>query len=318
VQGHVEIIKTLVLKFNADIHLPAADGITPLALALYLEPTKARHTVKTILELGASSMQRIKSQRLTSLQYAVDNFDAAILDLISHYDPEGFLQGLKCIHDRGITPDNALTSVIRRHDFAAAIKLLDLGAKAHVLFEECLLPEDVNPAVARERFIARFDQPIILAAENEMPHLVEILLAHGADPATSTSAHWKQQPFSPPNCSNLLDLIQAKIAELQTWNVLKEKSINVAETEVLLPKKESSIKNLIEDYINLRETLIRAGAEPSNTSTVATLTSEIQQLIVSEPTHDNAVSDRARSPGDRNYSILYGTSYSNYSIYMHY
>ena len=245
INGHVAVVKELCSTFGADVLLPIKEvdewsrlpkgAVLTLVLALRLPWEKAQEMVLTLLDLGASSAQA-DMKRTTAFHYAVkkglkaiqllyDNDKTAVQSAIKNFALNGNMHG-----SRMATP---LTTALACQDTAAALKLLELGLRPEIDFEtwfktvksafdssENHWASDVKRN--EEIFKKTVEQPVILAARNELPQVVLKLLELGADPNTLTTLG--QQVVEVPSTGayhtgeSLLDVIRQRIEQLDEYS----------------------------------------------------------------------------------------------------
>ena len=243
--GHLEIIELLVSEYGADVLVPvkllqpgtsnARGAIMTLILVKSLPREKAIETAKLLIKLGATSAQADMNY-FTVFHYVVAENIIDILDILIENDRPAALGVLNNIGTTGGLRNNTntpLTTAIHKNYQDMVAKLLELGAKPSVPFEDWIKAHmasnhhqgyNISPEHNLYRYKSSVDQPIILAAVKEMGKSVEDLLSHGADPCTLEKTaqgmvqsgqirHYNNQP-----AEAVLDIIRKKIKFLQKWD----------------------------------------------------------------------------------------------------
>jgi hypothetical protein len=268
VLGYTEIIKVLISRFGADVRLTAHRDMTTLALALGHLPNLAREIARTLTELGASSAQMLESRKISTMQYAA-SFETDFLELLSEHDPVGFklaLGGVISNFNSFLTP---LTAAIRELNLPTATKLVNLGAKAEVNFQVAKEAAEkmgyVNEKLTEEAFEAQFEQPIVLAAEFDMPGLMKILLDKGADPSTHVTEEQRRKSLYFSDCKNAFDIVRKKLVELRAWEISADSTTSnlYHKEEIMREGKKVVIEALISEYESVEKDLLRAGVQMS-------------------------------------------------------
>ena len=233
--GHIEVIETLVNNFGADVLLPvklldsynrsASGAILILVLA-------GEAAARTLLNLGASSAQADMKQ-ISALHYNVAQRRIEVLKLMFELDGPAAKSTLNHISVDGWqhSPDvdSPLTAAIRTGDAELVNKILGLGAKPTVEFEDyirswkykfddssnMLTPDNQQ---LRDRFNQNVQQPVVLAVGFDLSSVVQRLLDLGVDVNTlDLVGHqvigdsWKRTYHTG---MSLLDVINKKIKDL--------------------------------------------------------------------------------------------------------
>ncbi|KAF2476310.1 ankyrin [Lindgomyces ingoldianus] len=266
--GHVEVVKELVQTFGADVLLPIKllssydkkprGAILTLVLALRLPLEKAKIMAKTLLEIGASSAQADMHQT-TALHY-ISKQEPDVLETLLQFDEPAAKRAINhlCVGGSEWRPSasSPLMSAIQNGNALAALKLLDVGAEAHIQFKDWMKSVESQYESVSKRdsnlnhaeFNKDVEQPIILAVQTELSDLVMKLLELGVDPNTLT----KQTQAAMVNTwyqrynkmETLLDIVREKIKQLRNFE-------DTAEPE--LPEKN------LKDGVNYLE-----GLEPES------------------------------------------------------
>jgi ankyrin repeat protein len=237
-KGHVEAVEELVTAFGANVLLPIKPNNGPrsvnltlvLALALPLEQAKAM-TAK-LLQLGASPAQATSDHK-TSLLYLAAAGHHDILDLYLHYDQPAVARGINHltvveIPHQVMSAQSPLTAAIRAKNSTLASRLLEIGARPSISFQEFMSSaQDFSfvrnqlTAENRTHFEEHIDQPVVYAAENDLPLLAVELLARGADPNLLTREGYialgKSYRSRQTTGSSLLDYVRSKLADLREY-----------------------------------------------------------------------------------------------------
>jgi len=237
--GHIDVVRELVQSFGADALLPVKllnthdrsprGAILTLVLSLKLPLEKAKAMTRTLLELGASSAQADTNQT-TALHY-VSTQEPALVDTLLEVDEPAAKRVINHLSVSGSswrpTSHSPLMSAIAQGNAAAALKLLEIGAETAITFESWVKSvqaqfEDIgrNDSMRnREIFDHDVEQPIILAAQNELPEIVLHLLEMGVDQNTLTrltreslTRSWNYHAME-----SLLDLVRSKIKQFQDF-----------------------------------------------------------------------------------------------------
>ncbi|OJD37529.1 ankyrin repeat protein [Diplodia corticola] len=241
--GHCEVVRELVQNFGADAILPVkllnsynkkpSAAILTLCLATHLPLERAKEMISTLLEVGASSAQadlhgvtafhRFTAQQTELMQALID------------YDLPGAKRALNHIvcAGHGYRPFaiGPLQTAIDAKNIALALKLLDMGAKPDIGFEEFVAAwtsmrgsyvDKDNTERNLETFRENVYQPIVVATLNELPDVVLQLLQHGADPNTLTSNGWRVvqegHTYGRDDAQSLLDLVRDKLKQYRKYD----------------------------------------------------------------------------------------------------
>ncbi|KAF2738451.1 ankyrin [Polyplosphaeria fusca] len=237
--GHVDVVRELVQSFGADALLPIKllnsydrsprGAILTLVLALRLPLEKAKSTVETLLQLGASSAQA-DTRQTTALHY-ISSREPTILHTLFKFDEPAAKRAINHLAVSGSSwspsAQSPLMSAILKGNKDAVMTLLDAGAEPHIDFKAWIRSVEMQyEDVARRdskhnqnNFVKDVDQPIVLAVQGEFPELVSELLQRGADPNTLPK-HTQQglidewySRYNPQE--SLLDIVRKKIQELR-------------------------------------------------------------------------------------------------------
>ena len=200
--GHTEVIHLLVSKFGADVLLPVKHSddrarYPNATLTLMLAARNTERSVemtKILLDLGASASQSDASQFSAIHSVALlGNIEA--MKVMVEKDLPRAQAALKHIIVNPTTwrtsTTTPLTSAILAKDETISKELLKAGASPSIKYDEWAnaymasastdLPgQSHNKTSAREKF-EEVDQPIILAANTDLPEVVELLLDMGID-----------------------------------------------------------------------------------------------------------------------------------------
>lgn len=246
----------------------------------------AKEVVKTLMELGASSTQMLGGRKISTMQYAA-SFETDFLGLLSEYDPVGFqlaVDGVVSTFNSFATP---LTTVIRELNLPAAMRLVNLGAKAKVDFDAAQEAGEkmgyVNEKLTKEAFDAQFEQAIVLAAEFDMPGLMKILLEKEADPSTNVTEEQRRKSLYFSDCTNALDIVEKKLVGLRGWDISTDSTTSnlYHKQEMMREEKKTAIDTLISEYESVRKELLRAGVRISDSVDLTpTLTPPIRTKTV--------------------------------------
>jgi ankyrin repeat protein len=237
--GHIDAIGELVNNFGADVLLPVKlideysknprAAILTLVLAAQLSEPIA--VTQCLLKLGASSTQA-DMNGVSTLHYIVNEGELDVLGLLAEYDRPAASKAINYVvvsgHQHQPQVDTPLLTAIRGGHQAVIEKLLELGARPIVAFEEFaqayhrkfeLLSKD--PDQVRKVYEKRVEQPIVHAVQQEFPKLVVKLLEMGAHPNTLPSASYirvhNQNHSYGTDDKSLLDLVEHKLKKLREY-----------------------------------------------------------------------------------------------------
>lgn len=244
--GHTELIKVLVDEFGADALLPVKlvdscsrnrkAAIMTLILAARLSGSNNVDVTRELLVLGASSAQGDMKQ-VSAFHYLVAEKKIQLLKACFEEDGAASKTCLDhlILNDLSWRPnvDNPLTTAIRSGNSDLVTALLDFGAKPVIALEEFTAAyssqkdnslsfywrirgdEDVSV-----KWKKNTKQPVLLAAEHDMPEIIVRMLDMGADINTlSPSAHeaitrWEDDNETRLDGNSLLDVIKDRISAL--------------------------------------------------------------------------------------------------------
>ncbi|KAJ5713430.1 uncharacterized protein N7483_010611 [Penicillium malachiteum] len=232
-RGHIEVVKTLVSSFGADVMMPVkifnehnrtpAAAILNLVLVLSLPLAKAREMSQTLLKLGASPAQADLSH-CTPLHYIAQSNYADLFDLYMEHDGPALQRTLNhlAVHTSvlwGNTADffSAFMNSIGARNPTMARKLLDLGSKPQIELTEVMnaLKSQLSDKFHIERIATDMQagplQPIMYAVGSEMPMIATELLHRGADPNTLAKPNFKNVSES------LLDRVRSALKDKRDW-----------------------------------------------------------------------------------------------------
>ena len=225
INGHVDVVEELVTLGGANVLLPIKvkgrygapnAAILTLVLALNLPLEKAKAMITKLLELGASPAQA-DTFFLTPLHHVAyyDDF-AEIFDIFVEYNAPAVKRALNLLSTNFNSP---LTVAIRFRRMRTACKLLEIGAKTSIEFNDFVKASSMDPTKddMRKEFHDKIRQPIIFAATNYEGPVVQKLLEKGADPNTlspfPTWWDWKG-----PNDTCVLDIVRYNIMLMQQYD----------------------------------------------------------------------------------------------------
>ena len=243
--GHVDVIRMLVSKFGADVLLPvkivneytkASKGaIMTLVLAAQLPSTEAANVSKTLLDLGASSAQAdmrqitplhymIMQTRVEMLKACFENDEPAAKTALAHVSVDGYRWSMNVNYP--------LKSAIKTGDYQQVTRILELGAKPSIEFDD-FLPSynfhfeqsakggyfSVTAEQIQDEFKKNTQQPILHAVEEDLPGTVHQMLELGVDVNTVDSDGHKvildENRQNSLRGRSLLDVVNDKIHHLQ-------------------------------------------------------------------------------------------------------
>lgn len=266
--------------YNADVNLLAGKenfqrgtrSIRALESAFQHPKDICRPILRAFLQHGASLLggpNRTLSRSL--LQLAILRYEDT-LDIFAEYDSKNFTYAITNMVWKETTYcDTPLTWAIRSGFEHAAIKLLSYGASPELTFRapvdanvDFLLPGKTTIEIVKESF----SQPILVAAQSEMPKVVIELLDRGADPHITLTAKQADMVFEHRSCRNSLDLVKSKIFELRGWH-REDERVNydikgTPEELKQLSGKEHAINKLIQEYEEVESRLITLGVRTTD------------------------------------------------------
>jgi ankyrin repeat protein len=237
--GHVDVVKTLVQEFGADVLLPvklmhdysksARAAILPIVLALQLSPEKAKAMTELLINLGASPAQA-DIEHVTALQY----FTAQGVDLLSTMVSANRPAAQRAANHLSMSGSQyspsgkgALHTAILNRDIAGVEALLELGAKADIDFGTFMTSYKTkwDPRGSSEDnekdFRRSFTQPVLCAVSAELTSVVLRLLDAGADMNTLTPTAWgaiqQGSSYGDDGLHTLLDSVRHKINNMRKF-----------------------------------------------------------------------------------------------------
>ncbi len=232
------MIRLLVEEYGADVLLPIKlqhdnyspkEAILTLVLTLSLPKEKAKEIARLLLELGATTAQA-DMNHFTALHYFVFEDNSDLLDVLLDHDGPAAQSVLNYVSiGQSSYGTTAITYALKHGHEAMVSKLLSIGGKPTITFDDYIKPylakyqhaEQWSAEQSMDTYRTNCLQPLLIAAEREMPKIMEDLIARGADPSTldatayrvindNTSARW-QQGFS------VLDIVRAKLEVLRDY-----------------------------------------------------------------------------------------------------
>lgn len=234
-----------------------------------------RSLVKMLLQHGASIFNTsTRTVAKSVLQLAiVRNQD--VMDIFAEHDSENFIHTItKVVWRESTRCDTPLTWTIKCSSEDAAFKLLSYGAPPQLTFDASLDAQvdfERPGKSALENVQEYFWQPILAAAENEMPRLVMELLDRGADPNSSLTTEEAWYMSEHRDCRSVLDIVKAKLIELRNWHK-EDEQINydnrTPEETKQLAAKESAVIRLIRGYEEAEVRLVNLGAKVTDGANV--------------------------------------------------
>jgi ankyrin repeat protein len=200
VEGHVEVVRTLVQEYGADVLMPVKfgdqskttyDALLTLVLALALPVEKAKEMTKVLLSLGATSAQADKNGATAFHRYVTANAES-LLDTLWEADPVGANTAIHHIAFPGPSDcESPLQAALKNGNLGLILKLLDRGAVTQIEFEAWLKSAKQSTAMEyqlhtfednQKRYKQMVQQPLILALQSSNPEVAIDLLERGADP----------------------------------------------------------------------------------------------------------------------------------------
>jgi ankyrin repeat protein len=263
--GHIDTIEELVNNFGADVLLPVklidAYSKNPraaiLTLVLAAQLSEPIMSAKCLLKLGASSTQADMNE-VSTLHYIVNEGKVDVLNLLAEYDRPAASKAINYLVVSGWQHqpqvDTPLLTAIRGSHQSVAERLLELGARPTVAFDEFAqayhrkwehAPKD--PEEVRRVYEKSVEQPIVDAIRKELPKLAVKLLDMGADPNTLSIAAYSrvQDPRNTygTDDKSLLDLVQHKLRILREY-VTKPDGDPVPEAPASLKADEEYLQSV--------------------------------------------------------------------------
>ncbi|KAK4502688.1 hypothetical protein PRZ48_006114 [Zasmidium cellare] len=240
VHGHVQVVKTLVQEFGADVLLPvklvndhdnsARGAILTLVLALCLQLEHAKEMTKVLIELGASSAQADMNQK-TALHFGVAECPD-ILPSLLEADETGVKRAINHLSVSGAwyrpSTSSPLVAAIQAKDTTTALRCLAIGSKPNIDFVAHAKASEGRPNIFlgskqnKQAFMQSVQQPILTAVQCELPELALTLIEeHAVDVNTLTpegySAVHDQYARGYTQGKSLLDEVQGHIKDLENW-----------------------------------------------------------------------------------------------------
>ena len=239
--GHIGAVKELVQNFGADPLLPVKllhshdksprGAILTLVLALRLPLEKAKAMTQTLLEIGASSAQANTNQ--TTALHFISGQQPELIETLFQFDEPAAKRSINHLSVSGSSwspsAQSPLMSAISNHNALAALKLLEAGANPEIEFKDWIKPVETqfDEVAGRDskdnhkRFTQDVEQPIILAAQTELPDIILQLLERGANPNTLPKAtqqgvvdDWYRRYNK---MESLLEIVRTKLQSLRSF-----------------------------------------------------------------------------------------------------
>ena len=245
--GHVPVIRMLVEDYGADVLNPIKlaktdqydsdnKAILPLVLATFAPEDKVKDTVKTLLDLGATTAQA-DMKHFTALHYIVEYNKLDIIDLLFKHDAPAAKSALNVVP---LGNDNrartALSLALAERHEEMAKKLIGLAAKTSVAYDDWIEPYFRKHEYARNQahedniklFQTTCPQPIISAASKELTTIVREMVEKGAD-VNSLTLRGQQNAIGQHSYykgHSLLDIVQWQIKKYGEFDCTKDKKRN--------------------------------------------------------------------------------------------
>lgn len=238
--GHLEVIEMLISKFGADVLLPVKlvndyskqprAALLTLVLAAQLSDPAAASVTRRLLTMGASSAQADLNQH-TPVTYALAHNRVQVLKELFSKDPIAAKGALTHVIVEGNphypSVSSSLEYALNTGDDSLVLKVLELGIKPAIVFDDFLSSYNAkmadnsrhNQEDRQITFIRAVEQPVIHAAEHDMPLSVQHLLDFGADVntlnKTGSMIAKADQDRQRNKGETLLDVVNRKIEALQ-------------------------------------------------------------------------------------------------------
>lgn len=245
--GHVPVIRMLIEDYGADVLNPIKlaktdqydrdnKAILPLVLATFAPADKVKETVKTLLDLGATTAQA-DMKHFTALHYIVESNKLDIIDLLFKHDGPAAKSALDVVP---LGNDNrariALSLALAERHEEMAKKLIGLGAKTSVAYDDWIEPYFRKHEYARNHahednlklFQTTCPQPIISAASKELTTIIREMVEKGAD-VNSLTLRGQQSAVGQRSYykgHSLLDIVQWQIKKYGEFDCTKDKERN--------------------------------------------------------------------------------------------
>ena len=263
--GHIDTIEELVNNFGADVLLPVklidAYSKDPkaaiLTLVLAAQLSEPIMSARCLLKLGTSSTQA-DMNGVSTLHYIVNEGKVDVLNLLAEYDRPAASKAINYLVVSGwhllARVDSPLLTAIREGHQSVAERLLELGARPTVAFDEFAQAyhrkwehASRDPEEVRKAYEKCVEQPIVHAIRKELPKLAVKLLDMGADPHTLPIATYSrvQDPTNTYGTDDKLplDLVRHKLRKLREY-VTKPDGNLVPEAPASLKADEEYLQSL--------------------------------------------------------------------------
>ncbi|KAK0661521.1 Ankyrin repeat domain-containing protein 11 [Lasiodiplodia hormozganensis] len=241
--GHCEVVKELVQNFGADVLLPVkllnsynrkpSAAILTLCLATHLPLDRAKEMIHALLEIGASSAQADLHGATAFHRFTAQQTE--LIQALLDHDLPGAKRALNHLVCGGLNyrpfPISPLSTAIDSQNTSLALKLLETGARPEIGFQEFVdawasmrgsYYDKENTERNMETYRENTRQPVIIAAQNELPDVVLQLLKHGANPSTLTSGAWRvvqeDRAYDSNDAQTLLDVVRKKLKDLRGYD----------------------------------------------------------------------------------------------------
>ncbi|KAI9723540.1 MAG: hypothetical protein M1828_004136 [Chrysothrix sp. TS-e1954] len=239
--GKHETIKGLIQDHEADLSMPVKEredrfsqGSAPsLELTLRSPPVQSKSITRLLLALGASTKQT-DSRKCTTLHRFVAERAPALetLFLFNRTISQKNLNRLVAEGSSTKRVASPLLTAIANNDFSSASWLLDNGAEISIDCKEWLevhlsaksTQQQKCEEEHRKLFREVVEQPVVQAVLHESLQIAQRLIERGAHVNTITSVGWRsiEKPLDKKLAgSSLLDVVQARINELQAYKSVK-------------------------------------------------------------------------------------------------
>ncbi|RFU31088.1 hypothetical protein B7463_g5236, partial [Scytalidium lignicola] len=273
--AYVDMVEVLLSTYHADVNLPIGKNnpnyptasVSILWLALQHPHNSCQSLVKLLLQHGASLVDKKTNKASNMTLPLILVRELNILDTFQEFDSVNLIHILtKVVWKQSMECNSALTLAIRSGLQAVAMELLRRGAPSQLTLDStvdyhvdfCMLRK--SPLEVAQEW---FWQPILVAAEYEMPKLMIELLDRGADPHTTLNAEQAREMIFHSHCRTSLDIVAVKLTELRTWRGEYEdvdfRIKGTDEETEQLTGKENAIKQLIREYEEVEARLISSG-----------------------------------------------------------
>ncbi|KAH8812856.1 ankyrin repeat protein [Xylogone sp. PMI_703] len=261
--AHVDFVGALLHDYGANCNIPIKtnprspmSGIGTLYLALQHPRDSCRALIKLLFQHGASLIDKETGKASLLIIRVILLRELDVIDILQELESSGLSRVIsKTLWKTSMVCNSLLTLAIRSGLEDVAMMLLELGAPYQVTFDSTLdydidfhFPGKTPLEIAQNWFW----QPILVAAEYEMPKLVIKLIDLGADIHVSLDEEQAREMIGHSGCRTLLDIVSIKLAEFRAWHIedehISRESKEKDEEAKQLIGKQNAINQLIKEY----------------------------------------------------------------------